>query len=320
VLIVLGVVLCGALPASALAADNVDLKCPENGGWQMALTLMSVNFQDSIAEGRTTLDVEVTIRSKGVATFAVTAGGQVVGSAQLENPDEVDQVTDQWVEIDALPQTGDLELVTTFAPNSVFSPNATCPTLTSPIKRVRGLPLLGAWNWLNGSTIQTTATDKSRWGKWSEADTPRLIRGSCQTLSKAPIVMTVRSTGVVGKKASRLVIKDQCDLVASNTMKRDLKVLGGTIRVRSGAISFKSSLRRAGEQRYVSTMTIGQTKRRFDETATYSPSYRIWQGTDSFWNTCILDDLSVYSEGGSLYCTVGASLIMETTKYGHSAD
>ena len=65
---------------------------------------------------------------------------------------------------------------------------------------------------------------------------------------------------------------------------------------------------------YVGTMTIGQTKRRFDETATYSPSYRIWQGTDSFWNRCVLDDLSVYSEGGRLYCTVGASLNMESTK------
>lgn len=45
-------------------------------------------------------------------------------------------------------------------------------------------------------------------------------------------------------------------------------------------------------------------KKSATSTARWVPDRIIWQGTDDYWNVCILDDYTVYSSGGRLYCRI----------------
>jgi hypothetical protein len=36
----------------------------------------------------------------------------------------------------------------------------------------------------------------------------------------------------------------------------------------------------------------------------HTPGYKIWEGTDAFWNVCINGDPVIRSSGGRLYCEI----------------
>ena len=302
------VLLAGVFVPGVAAGSSLDaaMECNRSadGSWEV----LSVTVQNTIANGRTTLDVLTYMKLDGMSTLTVLAGGVAVGSTQVPMdtgslyPDY--DVEGTWVSVGGLPASGDLTLVVTLAPaSSIWGP---CPTISIPIKRTAGVVLLGRWGLPFGGMSESNYVEKAWWG--AESGNYKWIRGSCQNLAIAPISIKVESTGVAGSKTTKTVVKDQCDLVPPAKAKKKVPLLAGTIIIGSGSVIFKSTLRQAGTQRYKLTMTIGKVVRSFNRTARFETSYRIWQGTDAFWNTCISDGRDIQSSGGNLYCVVGARL------------
>jgi hypothetical protein len=302
-----------SLPNAAVAASQeVDVEC-DSAGAGYKLLLLGVAIQETIAEGRTAVDVIATIRVSGVATFSVNANGLTVGSAQVSK-DPLSYADDErWITIGGLPTRGNLELVVSFAPTSELWNPYSCPTLTIPIKRTTGIPLLGRWEYRSDASREAVFTEMAEWGKFTyieSTDRVKWVRGSCQNLTVAPIIISIESTGVAGSMISRTSVRDQCELVPPANVARKKRVLAGTIAIATGRVIVSSTLRKAGEQRYKVTLSIGSTRRSFNRTAIFQPSFRIWEGTDAFWNTCISDSRDIRSDGGRLYCVEAASLSM----------
>ena len=240
------------MPMSGLA-EQADMECDWNRGSKV--NLLDVTVQNTIANGRTTLDALTNMRVDGTATFTVTAGGGAVGSAATTIRWPQRTAENRWVLITGLPATGDLILIVTLAPTDDGWNTYTCPAITIPIKRTAGIILLGGWD----STPESSYLEKWAWGKITYNETTggnaRWSRGSCQNLAVAPINIKVESTGVAGSKTTKTLVKDQCDLVPPAKAKKKVKVLAGTVIIGSGSVIFKSTLRQAGTQRYKVAMT-----------------------------------------------------------------
>ncbi len=288
------------LPTQAGGASvKVDSTC-KSAAYGSTEVLASINVQNTIAEGRTSIDFVAYFTVNGTVTATATdSAGTVLGA------DSVTRNADNWFQayvsaFTGLPASGDITITATFAPS--YAGYVECTPMIIMVKRAEGLVLLGKWSsaFLGRGVFgyETSATKQSQWQE-----------RSCQTLAVLPIKVMAQSSGIAGAGKARMSIADQCDLVAPTKVKKEIKVPGGKVTTGKGSIIVRSTLRKDGEQDIGVTITIGKTNRTLKKQAFFTPSSRIWEGTDAFWNICLADSKTIYSEGGRLYCNRKATLL-----------
>lgn len=128
--------------------------------------------------------------------------------------------------------------------------------------------------------------------------------GSCQTLPVGVAgTVSVSGDGVAGSGSRTIRFADICELVPGHSHLRRSVTAGATITGIKG-VRVAPTYTQAGKQTYSLRMRAGGKTISSRQTTTFAPSYKVWEGTDQYFNYCIrnLFDVDIVMQNGQRYC------------------
>lgn len=302
-LTVLAIITMASLPTAARA----DLLYCDDGTAEVYVARF-------IAQGRTQVDVAISASksSHDVAVSISTADGQLLQTRTFDLTRIYDYTTDELGEDDYqdvagmisfknLPKTGGF--VVTVGDPDPLSAYSSCELLTINVQRTPGKV---TFRWVKtsyGYLLDPKSFALPQIGS-GDYNYGKAVLGTCQTL---PVgisgVVTISGSGVAGSGSRSIKVNDLCELVPGKTQFRRSQTAGAI--VGSGrSMTVRPDYKAEGRQSYSMTLTTQGRTIRMKRTSAFRPAYRVWEGTDEYFNYCLenLFDVDIVMENGRRYC------------------
>ncbi len=300
---------CVLIVANANAA-KVGGRVSCNYSWGGESNWQRVTGLDVIAAGRTQVDVLLSSNAGAPDSYSISVSdlsGAPLASASGTLAETYDGSA--LVPITGLPSSGGFRVTVTGT-----STYAACTTVTWDVRRTVGVK---ATRWIKvhhilfghveGYALTTSAKDLLQLiydrDRLNMGEAP--VKTSCQNLKIAPVTATITTQGVLGSQARTARFADQCELAPGQKHSTGPKVLGTKTWFGTWGYTIRPVYRKGGSQTYRMGGRIGTTAiRPLIGKTSFTPSHRIWEGTDEYFNYCItnLFGVGIIMEGGHRYC------------------
>ncbi len=258
---------------------------------------------DTIAAGRTQVDV---LLSSGyefsafpIDSYSISVSD--LSGAPLASASGTLSYESALVPITGLPRSGGFRVTVT----GTFT-YAPCTTVAWDVRRTVGVK---AARWIKVNDIYgyalTTYTKDSLQVTSAGLFGREPAKTSCQDLKIAPVTATITTQGVLGSQTRTARFADQCELAPGQKHSAGPKVLGAKTGFGTWGYMIDPVYTKAGSQTYRMGGRIGTTAiRPLVRKTSFRPWYRVWEGTDKYFNYCIanLFDVDIKMEGGLRYC------------------
>jgi hypothetical protein len=267
-----------------------------------------------IAEGRSQVDVAISgTKSTYVVDVSIsTDTGQLLQSktfdlSRISDYDDEDfQDVAGMVSFKNLPTTGGFVIGVGSETDSSY--DSGCDGLTIDVPRKPGRV---DFKWTRTSYGYLLAPNSFALPQIGSGDYNygKAILGTCQTL---PIgvsgTVDVSGAGVSGTGSRQVRVSDVCELVPGQVRLKRTQTAGATIG--SGrSLTVNPDYKVDGRQTYSMSLKVQGKTIRLARTTTYRASYRVWEGTDEYFNYCVknLFDVDIIMQDGRRYCVKPAA-------------